>query len=291
MKINDAISSCASYGASAASRLRRRARAICRLAGMAALMAVILPAQMIVAAPLLRDHDTLPRLADRGLRHLLGLKIALKGVQPEKGEGMIYIANHLSWVDPIMMGNVVSGAPVSRIGGVLSWARHLGKPLGIIFVRQGQHGKSLPEIHEKVVMTLNSGRNIILFPEGKSSDGTGVLPFKGGVLTVMLNNASGVKLEKEVRVQPYAACITHVDGQEVAGAPALKEIFSWYSFFTPANLWTILQKKDIRIELTALTVMNPKDYVNREQFVAAAEKAVRDRVESGPRGPGRQPAP
>lgn len=278
MKIKDVITSCARHGASAASWLRRQARALFRLAGIAALMAVILPAQMIVVAPLLRDYDTLPRVADRGLRQLLGVKIALKGERPEKDGAMIYIANHLSWADSIMMGNVVSGALVSRIGGLLPWARHLGKPLGIIFVQQGQQGKSLPEIHEKVAMALNGGRNILLFPEGKSSDGTGVLPFKGGVLTVMLNNASRVKLEKDVRVQPYAARITHVDGREVAGASALKEIFSWYSSFTPRNLWTILQKKDIRIELTALPVMYPKDYVNREEFVAAAEKAVRDRV-------------
>src|SRR6185503_20074175 len=92
-------------------------RAIGRLAGLIALAVTILPLQALVAGPLFHDRDTLPSLAGKGLLKLTGIKLAFNGVAPEKNGPMIYMANHQSYLDPMVLHSFLHAAMVAN-GGI-----------------------------------------------------------------------------------------------------------------------------------------------------------------------------
>jgi 1-acyl-sn-glycerol-3-phosphate acyltransferase len=276
----------------AAAGVGRALRATARLLALAAMSVALMPAQALVAGPLLRNFETLPRLMNKGTKKILGLRVVYKGVAPAKGPGMMYIANHLSWLDSVVMGNFISGALISKFGqSPVPFVKNFGAALGVIFVQSGAgrkaqgkfpghdtHGKSLAEVHKEVARALNRGRNILVFPEGKSSDGRVVAPFKAGVLTIMFNNASAVPLKRDVKVQPFGIRVTAIDGKDMTGPGKLSEVFAWYSGFSPKNLWTILKTRNIDIEVTGLPVLQPKFYTDRNTFTAAAEDVIRAQV-------------
>jgi lyso-ornithine lipid O-acyltransferase len=147
---------------------------------------------------------------------------------------------------------------------------------GTIFVVRYAHGKFIPDAHEQLVNTLNEGRNVAVFPEGTTSNGSGVLPYKNGVLSVMFNNLAKDKLEPHVRAQGFAINVTRVNGQSVAEDPSLRETFAWYgSKNVLRHIWNLLKTKSMDIEIVGLPVLDPADYAGRKEFAAAAEQQVR----------------
>jgi lyso-ornithine lipid O-acyltransferase len=252
-------------------------RAIGRLAGLCALAATILPLQALVAGPLFRDYDTLPALAGKGIMKLTGISLVFNGVAPEKSGSMIYMANHQSYLDPLLLNSFLKCAQVSKAehAKVPVLGRILGS-VGTIFVQRNAGGKFIPQVHDQLVKTLNGGRNVAVFPEGTTTDGSHILPFKNGVLSVMFNNLSGAKLEPHVRAQGFAINVTHVNGQDVATNPSLRDKFAWYgSMNALSHVWTLLKTKTMRVEVTGLPVMDPDDYPGRKEFARAAEQLIR----------------
>ena len=251
-------------------------RAIGRLAGLIALAAVILPLQALVAGPLFHDRDTLPSLAGKGAMKLAGIRLAFNGVAPEKNGPMMYMANHQSYLDPMVLHSFLHAAMVSNDG--VAKIPLLGRAVaaaGTIFVTRFAHGKYIPDAHEQLVKTLNAGRNVAVFPEGRTSDGSGVLPYKNGVLSVMFNNLAHDRLEPHVRAQAFAINVTHVNGQSVAENPSLRETFAWHNQNVLSHIWNLLKTKSMDIEVTGLPVMDPADYPGRKEFAAAAEQQMR----------------
>jgi 1-acyl-sn-glycerol-3-phosphate acyltransferase len=252
-------------------------RAIGRLAGLCVLAVTILPFQVLVAGPLLRDYDTVPALAGKRLMDLVGINLVFTGVAPEKRSPMIYMANHQSYLDPWLLYSFLKGACVSKaehaevklMGGILG-------SVGTIFVRRNAGGKFIPQAHDQLVKTLNAGRNVIVFPEGTTSDGSKILPFRNGVLSVMFNNLSGTELKPHVRAQGFAIAVTHVNGQAVSENPSLRDKFAWYGDTNGlSHLWCLLKTKNMRVEVTGLPVMDPDHYAGRKEFARAAEELIR----------------
>lgn len=256
-------------------------RALGRMAGVAALCAALLPAQILIAGPLFKDRDTLPNLLYRGMTKVLGINIEYSGGAIEKNRPMIYYANHQSYLDPIVTGNFLKGAIVAMeeishwpvIGGI-------GRALGLIYVKRDKHGEFMPNDHAREAKALNSGRNIVVFPEAGTTDGSNVKKFKNGILTIMFNNTSNVPMNRDVRVQPFAINVKRVNGEAVNGNQSLRDKFAWYGEerSTLAHLWNLLNTKSIDLEVKILPVMDPHDYPDRQSFAAAAETTLRNAV-------------
>ena len=96
---------------------------------------------------------------------------------------MIYVSNHSSWVDVPVIGGVLDGRFVAK-GEVAGW------PIISTIARLGPDGVRLtqPSLHRKerdaMRGGLQAGDNLILFPEGTSSDGSRVLPFRTSFFAV-----------------------------------------------------------------------------------------------------------
>lgn len=123
----------------------------------------------------LKDHCT------RVLR-VLGVEVHVAGVLPEKG---LIACNHLSYVDVLALGSLTPMIFVAK-KEVRGWPVFglLARFGGTVFVHRENRGDA-SKSSEKIREALDRGDLVTLFPEGTSSDGARVLPFKSSLLAAV----------------------------------------------------------------------------------------------------------
>ena len=110
---------------------------------------------------------------------VVGIRITTRGAIPPSG---LLVSNHLSYLDVIVLSSIRPCVFVAK-RDVAGWPLFgwLARAAGTIFVDR-QHRLSSPVVVDLVRATLASGSVVVLFPEGTSSDGSTVLPFKSALL-------------------------------------------------------------------------------------------------------------
>jgi 1-acyl-sn-glycerol-3-phosphate acyltransferase len=110
---------------------------------------------------------------------VIGIRITTRGAMPPSG---LLVSNHLSYLDVIVLSSIRPCVFVAK-RDVAGWPLFgwLARAAGTIFVDR-QHRLSSPAVVDLVRATLASGSVVVLFPEGTSSDGSTVLPFKSALL-------------------------------------------------------------------------------------------------------------
>jgi 1-acyl-sn-glycerol-3-phosphate acyltransferase len=111
----------------------------------------------------------------------LAIKLVVVGTPPVSGPLML-VCNHISWLDIYVIYAVchcrfVAKADVGRwpLVGTLAAA------VGTLFIQRESHRDALRVVHQ-MADSLHYGDVIAVFPEGTSSDGTGVLPFHANLV-------------------------------------------------------------------------------------------------------------
>lgn len=120
----------------------------------------------------------LQRSSRRVLR-ILKVEPRVSGVIPSNG---LLVCNHLSYLDILVLASITPAVFVAKheikYWPVFGWFARLA---GTVFVRREQRthaGRTADEIES----VLRQGVLVILFPEGMSSSGKTVLPFKSSLL-------------------------------------------------------------------------------------------------------------
>jgi 1-acyl-sn-glycerol-3-phosphate acyltransferase len=92
------------------------------------------------------------------------------------------VANHLSYVDVIVLASQVDCRFIAK-QDISTWPLIglLCRSVGTIFIDRNNR-RDIARVNAQVEQALAEGRGVVLFPEGTSSQGTTVLPFKPGLL-------------------------------------------------------------------------------------------------------------
>jgi 1-acyl-sn-glycerol-3-phosphate acyltransferase len=122
--------------------------------------------------------EWLQRIAT-GCVGILRLKVSRSGAFPENG---LLVANHLSYLDILLLAAQRPCLFVSKIE-VRAWPifGQCAKLGGTLFVDR-KHRSHVAAVAGQLRAALNQGVLVVLFPEGTSSGGTSVLPFKSSLL-------------------------------------------------------------------------------------------------------------
>ncbi len=128
------------------------------------------------------------------LLNVLGIRLRSSGT-PRTG-AVLFIANHISWLDILAINAVrparfVSKADV-RHWPVMGWMVACG---GTLFIERERKRDALRVVHQ-VAEALKAGETIAVFPEGTTSDGHALLPFHANLLQAAIAT--------EAPVQPIA---------------------------------------------------------------------------------------
>jgi 1-acyl-sn-glycerol-3-phosphate acyltransferase len=220
---------------------------------------------MLIQAMLLclpgRAKERFAKTYWRGVAAILGVKLTVQG-ELTASRPAVFIANHCSWIDVVALGSILPGCFVAKAEiarwPLISWIARLGRT---VFVSRAR--KTLGQERDSLQGRLTVGDNIILFPEGTTSDGTRILPFQSSFLAIA-----------EAPVKPVIQLVTIVyDGLD--GLPVRRRdrpVISWYGDMDMASHYPGIGRHR---SLHATVVMDPAipagTYGNRKALSAALE--------------------
>jgi lyso-ornithine lipid O-acyltransferase len=186
---------------------RRRFATMRTAMGAAATAAATVPAELLLRAVTFNNRPFLPIWFHRGLSRAMGVRIRTQGQAAQPGP-VLFVANHISWSDIPVLGARIRGSFVAKADvagwGPVGWLASFSHTVYVSRDRRSSTAAQRDEIAER----LRAGGSLILFPEGTNSDGTGVLPFKSALFSVV-DDVPGLI------VQPVTIAYTHINGLPV----------------------------------------------------------------------------
>ncbi|MCD5977516.1 Acyltransferase domain protein [Pseudomonas savastanoi pv. glycinea] len=120
----------------------------------------------------------------------LPFRVTVSGELPR--QPMLWVSNHVSWTDIPLLGML---APLSFLSKaeVRTWpvAGWLALKAGTLFIRRGSGDSKL--IQKQMGNHLQQNNALVIFPEGTTTDGTGLRTFHGRLMSSAID--SGVLLQ------------------------------------------------------------------------------------------------
>src|SRR5882757_9868239 len=196
-------------------------RGVFRLLSYLLLTLALLPFQLLAMAFGVRPAARwLPVFYHRAVCVILGIRVRVHGKQ-SLVTPTLYVCNHISYLDIEVLGGMVPGSFVAK-AEVASWPFFgwLAKAQRTIFVERRSSATS--SSRDEMLARLDTGDNLMLFPEGTSSDGNRVLPFRSALFAV----AQMRRERKPIAVQPVSVAYTRLDG--IPLGRYWRPLFAWY---------------------------------------------------------------
>jgi 1-acyl-sn-glycerol-3-phosphate acyltransferase len=183
---------------------------------------------------------------------------------------VLYLANHVSYFDIPALGGLVDAAFVAK-SEVATWPLFgwCARLTGTVFIPR-KPGRSADQV-KRLRARLTRGENLILFPEGTNSDGTGVLPFKSALLASAAPEATGLP----VTIQPVSLVYTRTrDGAPLTGEAA--GLFAWVGVDDMfPHLWRALAAPGAEVRIVFHPPLAMVAGADRKRLAQEAEARVR----------------
>jgi 1-acyl-sn-glycerol-3-phosphate acyltransferase len=221
--------------------------------------------------------DTLPVTYAGTLCALFGIRVETFG-RPCREHGVLLAANHTSYLDMPVLAAVIPLAFVAKsevakwpVFGTLS---HLARTVFVERERRSKAGLQRDRIRER----LEQGGTIVLFPEGTSSDGNRVLPFKSALLSaadamVLENDGS----KRRVLVQPVSVAYTRLHG--IPLGRELRPYFAWYGDMELVpHLWEAFCLGPVDVMVHYHPPLTVDQFPSRKELTAECERLVAEGV-------------
>lgn len=168
-----------------------RLRIALRLSAMLLWLFVCVP--LYYAWRIFRLHNPWPRFFLGGIARIAGAQVKVEGAPYQKGAFLL--ANHVSWLDIPVIAGVTGSAFVAHSGlaehGLLKWLCQMNDT---VFVARHDR-RSVHTQVEHVRAALTDTGALTVFPEGTTSDGTGLLPFKSSLLSALDPPPEGIAIQ------------------------------------------------------------------------------------------------
>jgi 1-acyl-sn-glycerol-3-phosphate acyltransferase len=106
----------------------------------------------------------------------------------------LLVANHVSWLDILAIWAVADTQFVAKVE-VMGWPVFgwLAKRLGVIFVDRSRRAEAR-DVGRTIAATLAGGKSVCIFPEGTTTDGGSLSPFRAPLFQVAIDCAVPVQL-------------------------------------------------------------------------------------------------
>lgn len=186
---------------------------------------------------------------------IFGGTLQVAGHVPTRG---LLVANHLSYLDILVLASLTPCVFVAK-SEVATWPVFgwFARRAGTIFVNRRRR-TDVERVNREIRTALRSGALVVLFPEGTSSDGTSVLPFKSS----LLEPAIGAGVPVNVGALTY----------ELEDGDAREEVCYWRDHALVPHLFRLLSKRGVRASVSFSPVRNT--WRDRKKFVAQLQAEV-----------------
>ncbi len=167
---------------------------------------------------------------------VLGIKIHTHAIVP--ATPFFLVSNHLSYLDIVVLAAQMDCVFVAK-REVESWPVFglLSRSMNTIFIDRAR-AADIPRVNALIAATLQSGQNIVVFPEGTSTMGAEVLPFKPSLLEPAARGNFPVV---------YASLHYRTPSDET---PASLSVCWWGAMTLVPHLWGVFCLSEIEATLT-----------------------------------------
>jgi lyso-ornithine lipid O-acyltransferase len=205
----------------------------------------------------------------RAALFILGLQFTARGI-PLQGPGAI-VANHSSWLDIFALNARMKVLFVAK-SEVAGWAGigWLARATGTVFIRRDR-----AEVSSQIATfraMLAAGHRLVFFPEGTSTDGLRVLPFKPALFATFLDP----NLAPDMQVQPVSVLYRAPHGTD-------PRFFGWWGAmdFAPHLLAVLGRTGGGGVTLIYHPPLAVAQFHDRKSLAKACEAAVRAGLNDG----------
>ena len=195
---------------------------------------------------------------------LVNINVEVIGERNLNNLPTLYVSNHLSYLDIPVLGSIINGRFIAK-NDISNWPiiGFLSRVGNTIFINRNlrflKNNKSI------IYDYISKGNNVILFPEGTTSDGIRVLSFKSSLLTSLE--------KKNILIQPIVIKYKSINGMPLNRW--LKPIIAWYGDMDlKPHLINILKLFSIKTKIIFLPPLNGKHYRNRKDMTYTLHRAI-----------------
>jgi 1-acyl-sn-glycerol-3-phosphate acyltransferase len=257
-------------------RIVRRVRVVRRAIAIVLWTLLSLLVQSVMIALPGRGKVMFARLYWSVMCRLLGLRVRLIGprlrAETAGGRPIVYVSNHSSWLDILVLGGRLDACFISKQEvakwPLVNWIARLGRTVYV-----DRRRASTARERDDMRARLAGGDNLILFPEGTTSDGSRVLPFRSAFLSI-----AEVPVTPDGRpplVQPVSVVYDRL-GYLPAGR-ACRPLFAWYGDMDiGSHFWRLAQHRGLRATVLLHAPLDPASFPSRKALAQATWAAVAD---------------
>lgn len=214
----------------------------------------------------------LPRVWHAIACRIFGIRITVHG-QPYVEHQTLYMGNHLSYLDIPVIGSVVKASFVSK-NDVADWPLfgYLATLQRTAFIqrKRSEAGRQKNALQDRIA----HGDSLIIFPEGTSTSGLEVLPFKSSLFALALGEDV-----QDLYIQPMTLNIVQVAGQ-VAGEKAVNDLYAWprdMDMELHHHLWRLARLPgQVHLSLTLHDPIKASDYNDRKVLAQVCQDCVQN---------------
>ncbi len=206
------------------------------------------------------------------LLRMLAIDVKVEGDFMTRGGNVLVVANHVSWLDIFVLNSVHPVRFVAK-SELAKWpvVSQLIRGAGTVFIERARR-RDTHRVNHQMAQVLAGGEIVAIFPEGTTTYGAGVLPFKSSLMQPIV--------EAEGHVQPVALRYLDPDG-----TPTLAPAYVGDTSFA-ASFWCVCGTRALTVLLHARPPL-PARGGHRRDLARAAEQSIRTALA----GPGQSSAP
>ncbi|MEM6681312.1 MAG: lysophospholipid acyltransferase family protein [Pseudomonadota bacterium] len=248
-------------------KLNRAALRTLAIAGISIL--ILLPIQFIITKVMPQRYAGVPLFFHKLICFGFNVKRTVVGERSTE-KSILFVVNHVSWLDIPLLGASLPGSFVAK-NEIADWGLFgtLARLQRTIFVSRERRTQSAVQ-RNAIVEHLREGHNVILFPEGTSSAGNGVLAFKSALFSV-------TEAARDAGVTPIIQPISlaYTDVNAIPLVRAIRHKISWVGDmeFLP-HLVQVMRLSQISATVHFHEPLKLADFSSRKQLAQHCQRVV-----------------
>ena len=243
-------------------------RVVVKTTVLVLLIIVLVAMQVVLVAVARRRAATwLLMLFYRLACAVIGLQVDVSGL-PERALRTVFISNHLSHLDIPAIGSVLRACFVAK-DDIRGWPvfGEVSRLQQTVFI--SRNPRRAGEIASMLGAALDAGRCLVLFPEGTTSDGSAVLPFKSSIFAMLVDPSL-----PDMVMQPMTIELLEVDGRAIVDGGD-RDLYAYHRDMQMGpHLFAFMRLSGARVRLTFHAILPRQDNQSRKTLAALAHASV-----------------
>lgn len=195
---------------------------------------------------------------------IFNIKVTYKNM-PDKNKSYLIVANHQGYLDIFYMVCAIPSLFVTSVEmretPGLGLVTEMG---GCLYVERRSRENILKEIKE-IENVLAQGFNVVIYPEGTSTNGEKILPFKKSLLTACTS--------VEANILPVV-----MNYKKINGEPMSKKYTDWVCWYGDMtfieSIWKATQMESCEVEIEFLEEVHVSVDSDRRKIAALAQSQI-----------------